>query len=291
LAYFDKVSRSFKNKLNMKLILTLIYFLLFTHVSVAEICDPMAINGNSNWINPEQITLFTTAVPSDFLGGNCKDQVVVNSVSGLNGFQDDFSYFLPEIKINDGRFNYDFAIDFAEILSFIGTGNRIDFFGFFVTPSSNDQSAPYLTAKIRIKKKPLTAGGYSWKVHVLWYDLPDDTGYIQVNYQHHFWLPSDVTTGLLHFYMSWTDRNFDGSITTINVSSNLRRADNSHVQMDISEYANTPPNPEELVGFMSFVSPYHNNSTVPAEVRLGIINHDDGVNNGDGLTFYTPFRF
>ena len=257
--------------------------------SATTLCDPMQHAGNSVWVNPEQSTLLTTPLHGNPSGGDCQNQIFVNNTISNNSV-DDYAYFLPEVQVDYNNYSFDFSIDFREILPLIGTGNRIDFFEFYVSPE-NQESITHLAAKIRIKKKPLLSGDFAWKVHVIWSDLPDASGNIVTNEEDYFWLSGHVDFGLLHFHIDWTGLDSDRGFTSISVYSG---SDLSYNGNQIFINTNVNPNffssANEIVDFVHFTSPFQHQNMKPAETRIGIISHDNGVSIGDGMTFRSPLN-
>ncbi len=277
------------------------FFLTLYSGTVIANCDPMAIAGNSNWANPgsSNINLVTTSDPTLLIGVDCDDKILVNNITNGTSAsqQDDFSYFMPDMTrlFSNGRFDFEFSIDFADVLSVIGTGNKIDFLELMVEPEHGPNTTQHKIAKIRIKKKPTEFGtnheSPGWKVHFIWSDLPDSNGDIATNIEDHFWLPEDVSNGLLHFHVSWASRSSLGGTTYINVTSDMRNDSGSHVLLNTSDTIDDVPTNDDLSFSKTFQSPYLHPGYKIAETRLGIIRHDHGVNNGDGFTFYRPLVF
>ncbi len=267
--------------------------LLITQSAIALDCEEQNFQGNLSWLNPFEHTNTTSELTEDFRGGNCEDQVFVANVP--EGGEVDYAYFLPELDTNVSGYNYSFAIDFAEVLSLISTGNRVTFFELWAKgdPVGDGIETEAKNMLIRIKKKPLSNGDFKWKVHLMWYSFPEN-GPVQQYTKDHVWLPSDIHQGLLYFMVNTNNSVNGGTQTRVSVHSGLTRIDSNYeeqpVLLDISPYANQKPDPSELKEFHTFVSPFKTNTLRVSEARLGIISHDSGVNIGDGITFHTPYR-
>ncbi len=272
----------------MKFLLIVLSFLIGTAHAT---CDPMSVAGNTTWANPSDADLLTTSDSTILIGVDCDDKILVRGSTATHSVQDDYAYFLPAIEFDNGRYDFEFAVDFAEILPVIGTGNKIDFLELMVEPEFNPNNTLHKIAKVRIKKKPLAAGGHGWKVHFIWFDLPDNNGNVVVDIQDSFWLPEDISHGLLHFHISWAKRSSLGGVTYINITADLRDSVGSPIQINTADTIDSTPTSEELSFSKTFQSPYFQPGYKLAETRLGIIRHDHGVNVGDGLTFHRPLVF
>ncbi len=277
----------------MKKIVTLVLLVAAPYIN-AEVCFPQGFSGNPDWINPASRSIDTTVLTDHFRGTNCEDAIYATSSSEAPG--DDFAYFLPDLNINATGYSYSFAIDFAEVLSYINTGNRIAFFELWAEddPVGDGIVQESRIMLIRVKKKPLSNGDYKWKVHIMWYSLPDSNGQVNQYSSHHAWLPSDIEFGMLNFNISsQTNLNY-GMLNMVVMSSNLFRYNDDNelelVKLDAGPNANVPSDPVDIKDTHMYISPFKMEAVNISEARLGIISHDDGVSTGDGITFYTPFR-
>jgi len=277
----------------MKKLMTL-SMLLLAAVSTADTCLPGTVEGNMAWINPPFLGNIKSVLPDDYKGGICEDQVYVD---GFKGTRADYAYFMPEVGDTSAGYIYNFSIDFAEVLSQIGTGNRIQFYELFADLGPNGTrpfDSEFKILKIRIKKNPLTKGGMKWKVHLLWLDRPDASGNVQQYPGHFVWLPGDIDHGILNFSVYSNPHTISGTITNVSLRSELftlgKDGNPVPVLLDRGPDANGISNPADFGQTFHFESPYQIKSAYISQAKLGIISHDLGVNFGDGITFYTPYR-
>lgn len=274
----------------MKYILLL---LAFTHSALALDCDPQDFVGIESWINPSDSSTDSSDIPSIVRGGLCDDEILVDSTPTFGA--NDYAYFLPELETNPSGYHYSFSLDFAQILTAINTGKRVTFFELWTTNYTVGGELQFdaRIIQIRIKKKPLNdgSGDFKWKVHVLWYSFPDGTGPVSKHTSDYVWLPSDIDKGMLYFTVNSNPQLREGTLFSVSLFSDLTQLPgNQPVLMELSETSQARNGGTALRQSVTFNSPFKTRAVYATEARLGIIDHDNGINVGDGMLFYTPYR-
>lgn len=266
---------------------------LLTTTSQAVDCPPLSTQGNPTWINNNANPPMSLLTP-EFRGGNCEDSIYVTAQKNSNVAN--YSYLMSHINKSTNRFYYGFSLDFADILSVLNSGSRLDIFELYVLPtdvtSPNIDHNKVLSISIgKIDSAFAFANNNEWILNFIWTDLVDSFGITQVVNSHAITFDGDITEGLLHINVNWNNHNLQGGSANVNVYSNMIKTDpstgDSQTIMLTSDDGITSESGLQRV-VMS--SDHFIKNVAPSLYKIGLINSDSGVSFGDGITFYTPYR-
>ena len=248
---------------------------IFTSVSYAGDCPPLSVQGNQGWLNNQ---VYATAD---------KDADIIN-----------YSYMMSTLNDMNSHLYYGFSLDFADILESLDPDKSVDIFELYVLPIDyvspnliDDKVLSISIAKEKVVTNLAGSGSFNWALNFIWTDLMDQFGNVQVIESQKITFNGDITEGLVHIDVDWTNNNLQGGSANISVYSNIFKTNpNSGNDETVLLTSDDGVNVESKLQRVVKTSDHFIKNVVPSLFKVGIINPDSGVSFGDGITFYTPWR-